>query len=169
MIVANRIVFTALVICGLFLVGGTGLDRPGLSWVGAFVGWFLAAYSVLVYLVQAVRTALANYRVFWPSLIPVNCALALLGMATFGIARTSAIGLLVSATLAIALAAMSSIPKIPKAVLRWVPLGALSPLIIPFIEPLSWTWTYVFVGVAVLLMAIGAVSRVNLARHAVPN
>jgi hypothetical protein len=169
MTLANRIAFVALLTCGLFLVGGTALDRPQLSWVGAFVGWFLAAYSALVYLVQAVRAAFANKLVFWPSLIPVNCALALLGVATFGVARASAIGLLLAAVAAIGLAATSAIRAMPRPALRWFPLAALSPIIIPFIEPLSWTWTYIFVGVAVLLLAISAGTRLNLTRQAVPN
>lgn len=165
----NRMAFFALLVCGFFLVGGATLDRPQLSWVGAFVGWFLAAYSIVVYLVQATRAALASKLVFWPSLIPVNCALALLGIATFGVVGASVSGLLIASAAAIALAATLVVRTTPRPTLKWLPFVALSPLIIPFIGPLSWSWTYVFVGVAVLLLTMSAGSRLKLTRHSAPN
>jgi hypothetical protein len=152
-----------LLICAIAM--GTGLlaGNGTLQFVGSFFGWFLAAYSSLRYVIQAVLFGLRTEVSLWGTVIPVNFALALIGVAVFGIHDWEA------AKLAMAVFAGAMIVGFVSATVsiansRYAPLGVLVVLALPFYEKFSPFWTHIYVAVASSLLAVGIV---EFAKHGV--
>lgn len=159
----DQLVLGGLLICAAAMGIGLLAVNETLQFVGSFFGWFLAAYSALRYVVQAVRLALWPSVPFWGTWIPVNFALALIGVSVFGIhdwnAITITIVVFTGAMIVGLLLARGSVSHG-----RYVPAGLLVLLALPFYEGLSAIWTHVYVAVASSLLAAGVV---ELAKHGV--
>jgi hypothetical protein len=152
----DLLVLGGLLICAAAIGIGLLIADGTFQFAGAFFGWFLAAYSSLRYFVQAVRFALRTNVPLWGTLIPVNFALALVGVSIFGVHSWNEIKIALAVFLGafffgLVLARTSSVHA------RYVPLLFLLFLLLPFYEKLSSFWTHIYLGVASSLLTVGLV------------
>ena len=113
-----------LVICAITMGTGLLIGNGTLQFVGSFFGWFLAAYSSLRYVIQAVRLGLRTEVSLWGTVVPVNFALALIGVAVFGIHDWDA-AKLAMAVFAGAMIVGFVLARVSIAHSRYAPLGLL--------------------------------------------
>jgi hypothetical protein len=147
---------SGLLICASAMGSGLLLSNGTFQFVGAFFGWFLAAYTFLRYVVQAVRIAMRIAVPLWGTLVPVNFGIALIGLSAFGIHDWEAVKISIG-VFASAMVAGLVLGKVSFTQHRFFPAGLLVVLVSPFYEGLSAIWTYIYVAVASLLLAIGLV------------
>jgi hypothetical protein len=62
-------------------IGLSGSTVEILSAIGAFGGWLFAVFGLLAYTIGAAAFAFGRYPEFWRSLLPINGAAAVLGVA----------------------------------------------------------------------------------------
>jgi hypothetical protein len=161
----NALILAGLVLCGVALVGGDLLENGNLQWLGAYAGWFLAAYSIIAYVVASTLYALRGHSAYWTDLYAVNFALSLLGAATFGIpsardAAGPAITVVASGAIGLLVARRC------KAKIKLLPISMIVILAGALLESMAVSWVYIFVAAAGLLIGATLALAANPERDA---
>jgi hypothetical protein len=150
----DRLALWGLLVCAILIGAGLSLSEGNFTLAGSYFGYFLGAYSFLRYLVQTFRLGFGRDVSLWGTLIPVNFALSIIGVAIFGIhdsnaAKWAVIVFVIFLAVGILISRTSFISH------RFLPAISLGALAVPFYQAISPFWSYVYLAIASLLLAIG--------------
>lgn len=161
MTLLNRIVLVGLIAAGLVLVAGVLSSNGTLQGLAAYTGWFLCAYSAVAYLVAAGVFASGSNADFWTTLYPVNFALALFAVATFGVHELRDAAFMLAT--AVGGASLSYVAFKSRLLLkRAAPIAVPLLLLLILVEPTATAWKYVVVTMAAFVLAGALLMRLAL-------
>ena len=156
----NGLVFAGLILCGLALLVGFILGNGSLEALATYFGWFLSAYSSIVYLIASALFLMRGEGAFWNTFYPINFGLALLALSVFGIHDQQA-AMIMGATAVVAAGVSVVLSRMHVLDRRFAPIALLLVLGTVLAEPIFAIWKYLAVFVGVLLL-VGAFLALRL-------
>ena len=162
----NSIVLAGLVVCAVILAAGYAQNSGAMEGLAVYVGWFLAAYSTLAYILTGVSSVLRKESGFWSTLYPVNFGLTLVAISLFGLhGQRFVVGLLAAVLLGIFASLVLQRSRVLS--LRAAPLVVVTPLFACLAWFIAPFWMYLCVFVAALLLASCLLTRLGRERVSV--